>query len=111
MAVSSILLLVTVITSWNLVYSQNSPGNYFNSPQISRDKSPVFSIGCDCFSVPDCFSNCSAVPDLLPLLRKSSQFLQTFPSPFTVTKPQQFRKRSFKFDTSTANKRVSNCSL
>eukprot|EP00108_Taenia_solium_P002440 TsM_000142300 transcript=TsM_000142300 gene=TsM_000142300 len=45
------------------------------------------------------------VPGLLPQLQASSQFLQSLPTPFSITRPEQLRKKGPKFDTSTANKR------
>uniref|UniRef100_A0A5K3ETV4 Disintegrin domain-containing protein n=1 Tax=Mesocestoides corti TaxID=53468 RepID=A0A5K3ETV4_MESCO len=61
-------------------------------------------IGCDCYSVPECFTNCSFVPQIRPRLLGSREFLQTLPTPFGVTMLQQLRRKRLKYDTSTASK-------
>ncbi|KAH9279561.1 Disintegrin and metalloproteinase domain-containing protein 15 [Echinococcus granulosus] len=88
------------------ITAQNTPESYLNSPFNHHSKlSSSFRVGCDCYSVPNCFTNCSDVSGLLPQLQASSQFLQSLPTPFCITRPEQLRKRGPKFDTSTANKR------
>ncbi|KAL5104058.1 Disintegrin and metalloproteinase domain-containing protein unc-71 [Taenia crassiceps] len=87
------------------ITAQNTPGSYLSSLSNHRLKASPSRIGCDCYSVPNCFTNCSDVSGLLPQLQASIQFLQSLPIPFSITRPEQLRKKGPKFDTSTANKR------